>query len=126
MIEFLAEPVRDVVLLRGSGKLTDEDYAELIPRLEGIIAREGGIYLYIELRDFRGWEPHAAWEDLKFSIKHGRDLKRLALVGDKKWEAWMVKLARLFTRGEVCYFDIAERDAALRWIHDRSGTGELV
>ena len=117
MIEFLAEPVRDVVLLRSSGKLTDEDYAELIPRLENLIAEEGRICLYVEIHDFHGWEPHAAWEDFKFGLKHGHDLKRLALVGDKQWEAWMAKIARPFTRGEVRYFDITERDEALRWIH---------
>ena len=35
---------------------------------------------------FQGWDAGAAWEDLKFDLKHFGDIERLAMVGDKKWQ----------------------------------------
>ena len=45
-----------------------------------------------------GWDAGAAWEDVKFVIKHFSDIDRLAMVGDKKWEHGMATLFQPFTK----------------------------
>ncbi len=37
-----------------------------------------------EFHDFHGWDLHALWDDVKFAIRHCRDIERVALVGEKK------------------------------------------
>lgn len=55
MIELKAQP--DLVEIDPSGKLTRADYGRLVPELERLAAERGALRLYIELRDFRGWDP---------------------------------------------------------------------
>jgi hypothetical protein len=56
------------------------------------------------------------WEDIKFDVKHFRDIERLALVGEKKWEEGMATFCKPFTTAEVRYFDRAQVDDAREWI----------
>jgi hypothetical protein len=39
--------------------------------------------------DFHGWTAGAMWEDTKFDLKHWKDIERLAIVGETKWEKGM-------------------------------------
>ena len=58
------------------------------------------------------------WEDIKFDVKHFKDIERLAMVGDKKWEAGMAAFCKPFTTAKVRYFDESEIDAARTWIEE--------
>ena len=103
-----------------SGKLTAEDYHGFVPAVEAALGTEGGkVRLLALLEDFHGWEAKAAWEDLKFGVRHYADFDRIALVGDQRWEEWMASLCKPFTRAEVKYFDKSEIDAA--WVWAREG-----
>jgi hypothetical protein len=70
----------------------------------------------VVMRDFHGWTAGALWDDVKFDWKHYGDIERLAIVGDKKWEAGMAQFCRPFTRASIKYFDIAEVNEAGRWL----------
>ncbi|NOY61922.1 MAG: STAS/SEC14 domain-containing protein [Gammaproteobacteria bacterium] len=118
MIEKLQPSRGKVIGYKLSGKLHDADYKVLVPEVEALIAQEGKIRLLAYLHEFRGWDLRAAWDDLAFDMKHYHDLERFALVGDKKWEEWMAKLSRPFTRAEVEYFPSSEIDAAWAWLFD--------
>ncbi|MCG6897872.1 MAG: STAS/SEC14 domain-containing protein [Thiocapsa sp.] len=65
-----------------------------------------------------GGDPHAAWDDFKFGIQHYADFERIAMIGDKRWEEWMARLCKPFTRAAVKYFDVAEADAAGAWVSE--------
>jgi SpoIIAA-like len=99
-----------------SGKLTRADYHELIPSWEAAIARQGVLRMLFVMKDFEGWEPGAAWEDLRFDVKHAHHMDRVAMVGEKKWQEWLGRLGALFVKADVKYFDLAELPAAERWI----------
>jgi hypothetical protein len=46
------------------------------------------------------------------------------MVGDRKWEKWMARFCRPFTKAQVKYFDRSEVDAAWKWLHeDEEGNG---
>ena len=120
MIKKLQPDKGNVIGFRLSGKLHDEDYKVFVPELEALIEREGKIRMLVQLEDFRGWDLHAAWDDIVFDIKHYDDLERIALVGEPGWNEWMVKLSKPFTASEIMFFPIDEIDAAWDWLLDET------
>ena len=45
-------------------------------------------------------------------------IERLALVGEKRWEAGMAVFCKPFTTAEVRYFDESKAEEAAEWIHE--------
>ncbi len=105
--------------VRVSGKLTREDYADLVPRWERMLEGHGRIRLLFEMApDFEGWEPGAAWDDAKFSVSNRERLERVAMVGDKKWEQWAAKAGALLVKAEVRFFDSSNLESAVLWLKE--------
>jgi len=99
-----------------SNKLAKEDYQHFVPLVEKRIAEHGKLRLLVEMHDFHGWEMAALWEDIKFDAKHWRDIERLALVGESKWEKGMATFCKPFTAATIRYFDIQAEDEARKWL----------
>jgi len=74
--------------------------------------------LLAQFEDFHGWDLHAMWDDFQFGVKHYSDLERIAIVGDRKWEEWMAKLCKPFSKASVNYFDVSQTDAAWAWLRE--------
>ena len=122
MIELKSDPLRRTVFVQMRGQLTTADYAQFIPELERLIAAaQGKIRILLRMHDFHGWTAGALWEDVKFDVKHFGDIERLAMVGDRKWEAAMATFCKPFTTAEIRYFDERDLDAARRWIDEGAG-----
>ena len=119
-IQLTTHEDQKLVELKVSGKLVKDDYAHFVPEIERLIRESGRLNILFEMQDFHGWELSALWEDTKFGLEHFRDISRLALVGDKKWEKGMSWFCKPFTTAEVRYFDKADREAAWLWV----GQGE--
>jgi len=77
-----------------------------------IIPRYGKIRVLMVMRDFHGWDTGALWEDIKWDAKHFNDVERVAIVGEKKWQQWLVAFCKPFTRATVRYFDQEKLDEA--------------
>jgi hypothetical protein len=99
-----------------TGKLTKEAYEELAPVVDQQIQEHGKIHILFEMHDFHGWTAGAMWEDLKFDFKHWKDIERLAIVGESKWEAGMAVFCKPFTSAKIQYFDHTKLDEAKSWI----------
>jgi len=54
--------------------------------------------------DFHGWEGLALSAEIKFDLKHFREIERLALVGDRQWEKFLGGFARPLTAADMRYF----------------------
>jgi hypothetical protein len=106
-----------VLEVRVSGKLTKGDYEHFVPEVERLIGQHGKLRVLFDMHDFHGWSAGALWEDIKFDMKHFRDIERLALVGERKWEAGMAGFCRPFTAATIRYFDRAQAEEAHRWVH---------
>ena len=98
------------------GKLGKSDYEKLIPDVEQRIRDHGKVSLLLNVSAFRGWSPGALWEDLKFDLKHYRDVSRLALVADNSDKQWLATLAKPFTAAEVKFFPIVAHETAREWV----------
>ncbi len=101
-----------------SGKLAKEDYQHFVPKVEELIKQHGKVRILLHMHDFHGWEMAALWEDIKFDIKHFRDIERLAMVGDAKWEAGMATFCKPFTTATIKYFHENNLDEAKSWINE--------
>ncbi len=117
-VEMAKSNENNIVSVRLTGKLTKDDYETFVPALEESIAEHGKIRLLVDLVDFHGWTAGALWEDIKFDAKHFRDIERLALVGDSKWEKGMATFCRPFTTAKIKYFNTAKREKAVQWIEE--------
>jgi hypothetical protein len=120
MIERIDEMPGGTVGLRASGKLTKEDYTEVLePALrEGIDS--GELRMLFVLTDYDGLEL-AAWpEDVKTGlrswVRDHRAWKRFALITDADWVRNAMHMFTWLTPGEVMVGEPAEEEEAKRWI----------
>lgn len=118
MIEQLQTGSTKILAFTLRGKLHDEDYKIFEPAVDAAVAAGGPLRLLAQFEDFHGWDLHAAWDDMKFGLKHYTDFDRIAMIGDRRWEEWMVRLCKPFTRAAVRYFDSSEAEAAWAWIRE--------
>jgi hypothetical protein len=106
--------------LEASGKLSREDYRDVIEPALGQAVAAGALRLMFVLSDFDGLEPRAWPEDMKTGLKAWvRDhsaWRRFALVTDVEW---VVKATRLFAwvaPGEVRTFELDQVEQAKSWV----------
>ena len=119
MLELHEEADGRILTVKMTGKLTKEDCKVFVPEVERLIGEHGEIRMLCQMHDFHGWTVGALWEDIKFDARHFADIERLALVGERKWQAGMAVFCKSFTKATVRYFDQSELHDAEEWI--RSG-----
>ncbi len=125
MFEIL--PVNDdnnILAFKATGKLTDADYKKFLPILEEMIRKNGRISLYIEMRDFDGWEVMAAWDDFQFGLQHENDFKRIAIIADKALLHAAIGFVNLFSSIEMRFFDLTETEIAWDWLNEKPRTSK--
>ena len=106
----------NLITVQVSGRLTQEDYEQLIPAWQRIIREHGSMRMLFIMENFAGWKAGAAWDDLRFSTSHARQVERVAMVGEKKWQKWLTKIGSYFVSTPVKYFDNASLTEAERWV----------
>jgi hypothetical protein len=118
MLEVQPESTGNILILKATGKLTDEDYMTvLIPRLEKIIQELGKARLLLDMGDkFHGWEAAALWDDARFGLAHRKDFEKMGVVGGPKWVDWGLKIGAMAIDGEIRSFSARERGDAMTWI----------
>lgn len=100
-----------------SGCLTDNDYQNfLIPEVEKALATHKTIRLLFQLEDFSGWDNKALWQDFTYGLKINTRVDKIALVGNKEWEAWVAKIVKILSHGETHYFSLDDQQAAWKWL----------
>ncbi|MGD9722862.1 MAG: STAS/SEC14 domain-containing protein [Pirellulales bacterium] len=118
MIELQSDANGKILSVTLSGKLSKEDYERFVPEVDSLIQKHGKLRILLNMHDFHGWTVGALWEDIKFDVKHFGSIERLAMIGDRKWEAGMAAFCKPFTTAKIRYFDQSEIDAARKWIEE--------
>src|ERR1700690_847042 len=103
-----------------SGKVAKADYEHFVPEFERLVRQHGKLRVLFDMTGLHGWTAGALWEDTKFAMHHFRDIDRLAVVGEKKWQEGMATFCKPFTKATIRYFDHADAVAARKWL-DESG-----
>ncbi len=107
-----------VMEVTATGKFEKADYEMFTPAAEELIKDHGKIRVLFVMHDFHGWTAGAAWEDIKFDMKHFNHIERLGIVGETKWEKGMAVFCRPFTTAKMQYFDTENLEEARRWIQE--------
>lgn len=118
MFQFIPVTEGNIFAIKAIGKLTDEDYQELLPQLATLIHKYGPISLLVELEDFHGWEPKAAWDDFTFGKEHEKDFVRIAIVGKKSWHKWMTMIGSAFSETKIRFFYSDGLQEAWNWLRE--------
>lgn len=116
MLTVKTDDATDLMVLKVEGRLNHQDYARLDTLLDEELADRGTVALAIDMTGFQGWESaKALGDDARVGIDHAGQIRRMAIVGDAKWEEWMAWIAQPFTSGEVKYFDVDDWAKAKDW-----------
>ncbi|MGD8251126.1 MAG: STAS/SEC14 domain-containing protein [Desulfobacterales bacterium] len=111
-------PAGKIITLIFRETLSKQDYEAFVPQITGFMKDGSTIRLLVELRQFKGWTAGALWEDTKFATRHFKDIDRLAVVGDKRWEMGVTVFVKPFTGATVRYFDEDHRHQARQWVRE--------
>ncbi|PSW19881.1 STAS/SEC14 domain-containing protein [Photobacterium sanctipauli] len=100
------------------GTLKHQDYEKITPLIDDALEGIDNpiVDIYIDGTDFEGWDLHAAWDDLKLGLKHGKKFHKVAIYGNQHWQEIMSKVGDWFVSGEVRFFD--EPLDAIAWLRD--------
>ncbi|MBP0449234.1 STAS/SEC14 domain-containing protein [Kitasatospora sp. RG8] len=116
MINRLGDLPAGVVGFEAGGRLSAEDYRDVVlPAVESA-AEVGEVRFLIVMHDFQGMSGGALWQDLKIGFGHVRAWKRIALVTDIDWMHHMTGLFGWMTPGETKSFTLEDREAAVEWV----------
>ena len=118
MLEVLPETTQDLLAVRVSDELTNEDFDIYRELIRDRMKRFGTARLYYEMVNLSWVKPGAALENALFDLVHGREYDRVAMVGDKLWQEWAARLISPFKRKGVRYFNLVDREQAMRWVRE--------
>jgi hypothetical protein len=104
------------VRIRGIFKKADHD--RIVQIAKEAIAREGKIRALVILEGFEGWERHEGWGNVSFMMEEGRDIEKMAIVGDEKWKDDVIAFTAKGFRPTAIEFFAASRVTAARvWVN---------
>lgn len=121
MVEQLTDMPPSTIGVRMSGKVTGDEYHELLdPVLEALDRGEQVRYLVVTAPDFEGLDLDALWQDLKSAgtvgLRHRKAWERFALVTDKDWMRRAVAAFGWLSPGELRIFEPDELEDAKAWV----------
>ena len=87
------------------GEFTLADYREFEEVVNFKIKFEGPVDLYFDMTQMAGLTLDVAWEEIKFSRRHARDFRRIAVLTDDQWLTWSAWVTQLFVDAEVQVFE---------------------
>ena len=125
MVERIDGLPEGVLGFRLTGKLSRDEYHELMKPILAALERGEKLKLLVELPDdFAGLDLGALWEDMKAAgsvgLKHRSAWQRFALVTDKDWVRHGVSAFGWVSPGELRVFEPGEREQAVAWVSEAS------
>ena len=120
MVERLEDMPEGTLGFRLSGKLTRDEYFQILDPVNELLERGDKVsFLIVTEPDFHGLDLGALWEDVKAAgsvgLKHRSAWERLAVVTDKDWMRHAISAFGWLSPGELRVFEPDELDAAKAW-----------
>jgi stage II sporulation SpoAA-like protein len=117
MVETLSGLPAGVLGFKGSGKITRDEYREMMDPIYNALEHGGPVnLLFVVGDDFSGLDGGALWEDLKaggsVGLKHRSVWRRMAVATDKNWIRHAIAAAGWLAPGELRIFEPAEQAEA--------------
>ncbi|MEO5592328.1 MAG: STAS/SEC14 domain-containing protein [Chitinophagaceae bacterium] len=118
MIEVLNGIPDHVAGFKATGKITKEDYTNIvIPEIESILKQHGHIHFLLVLNTDVGNFTAGAWmNDALIGLKHLSKWKKMAIVSDQKGVEKVTDIISPIMPGESRGFTLAELEEAKNWV----------
>lgn len=94
------------------GKLQHQDY-QIINNQLAKTAANNTLNAWVDLTQMQGFSAHALWDDLMLGLKHWSAFKKIAIIGDKEWQA-ISDIASKLTH--ITFRSFSDSAAAKKWI----------
>lgn len=113
------EEVPGRIAIRLTGALTKPDFEAFLETASGLMASHGPLDVFCHADGFEGWSG-PGWDDpalSEFAWSHDKDVRRIAIVGEPKWEDHLVAFAGgYYTSRDVKFFPDDQFDVARDWL----------
>ena len=113
----IIEKGEDLITLKISGLLKRAEIVQMEKAAIEVMGSVGKIKIFIIAENFQGWDKKDNWEDVSFQAQYDRQIDKIAIVGEKRWqdlaEAFVGKGLRSM---EIRYFTPSETAMARIWI----------
>jgi len=110
------QPNDRVVAAEFDGQMTAEDMKALVERLQAVVDRGEKALLYIDMRNYKGYELGVVSEKLKHIGMLWKAFDKYAIVGDaRSMEIW-IKIVDPLTPQQIRHFHPDETDKAWAWL----------
>jgi hypothetical protein len=120
MIERIDDMPPGTIGFRAKGKLTRDDYRNILEPVLREAAESGEIRMLFAITAFEGLEPAAWFDDIKtglgLGIGHHSAWKRSAIVTDVEWIGKAYKMFAWMTPGEVKVYSPVQLEDAKSWV----------
>jgi hypothetical protein len=121
VIESIHDLPPGVIGFRASGKITRDEYHEMMKPLYSLLDQGGPVkLLFVVEHDFAGLDLAALWEDMKAAgsvgLKHRSAWKKMALLTDKDWIRHGAAGFGWLAPGELRVFDLGQLNEATAWL----------
>jgi len=118
MSAFLIDASDGLVTIKLSGKLSPEDLARSHAAIGGHLREWGGGSLLILAEHFEGWTREGDWTELSFQTANDDLIRKMAIVGDARWEdLTVVFTAKRMRPFPIEYFPTGHADEARAWLN---------
>ena len=94
------------VYMVAQNKLDAKDYENLTPVLTNHLKVYQEVSWYIEMH----------WKGIELDLPNEKHLKRVALVGNVKWQELFTEVLLPFSRAHIKFFKPEDKDCAKEWI----------
>ncbi len=117
MITVIPDMPPGTVGVQATGRVSREDYAEvLVPAVEAAAGSGPVRLLYVLGDDFESFSPGAMWSDTRLWAGHVGSWEKLAVVTDVDWVENAVHAFGWLVHGQVRVFADDDLDEAKAWL----------
>jgi SpoIIAA-like len=120
LIEAVTDLPAGILGFRGSGRITSDEYRQMMEPIYAALERGEKLNIYFELADDFQLDAGALWEDLKAAgsvgLQQRSSWQRMALVTDKDWVRHGASAFGWLAPGELRLFEPSQRSEARAWL----------
>lgn len=117
MIKVIERMPVGTIGLEASGKVTEEDYRDVLVPIVAKAQGQGKVrLLYVLSKDFESYSAGAMWADTKLWARHLDGWERIAIITDSDWMEHAVKAVNWMASGELKVFESDDLRDAKIWL----------
>ena len=116
MIELLPETGGNLIAVKMSGTITEDDFDRYFAEANAIFDRERVEHLVFDWEHLKGWAPGTRSVGTWIGMHHRALVSRVAIITDEKWAGEALRITDIYKAAEIRQFAPNERAAAFAWI----------